>query len=266
MSASAEGGCNTVNGSIDAFDTIVCAEAPGSGNGEAGSAQGAGSGDTGVTFSYVPYCERGDGITGGDFYGCGGQSACGEDGQAFVVYAVYPDGTTNSLGVQCIEPSAVPEAAAPPQVTPGMVAAAFRRVPLPESTLTLAPPGGRTLVGLDTVLWTQAERFSEVVTLLGQRVELDISPSSYSWSHGDGTGQETSSPGMAYAEGRPFADYVTHAYTRVSDAVSLSVDTTWSARFRVGGGPWQEVGETVTIEGDPVSLEVVEAEPNLVGY
>lgn len=173
--------------------------------------------------------------------------------------------SVTSLGVQCIEPSEVPEAAAPPQVTRGMVAAAFRRVPLPDSSLGLAPPGGRTLVGLDTVLWTQAEPFTEVLTLLGQRVELEIEPSSYAWSHGDGTGQETTSPGMPYAEGRPFSDYVTHAYTRTSDAVSLSVDTTWSARFRVGGGLWQDVGETVTIDGAPVTLAVVEAEPNLVG-
>lgn len=243
----------------------VCSSPPSPGDNSPIGAVGEQTSGVSVTYFYEPLCERGEGIIGDDFYGCGAQVECGDGGAMYTVLAV--SGTSvNSLGVQCIEPSEVPEAAAPPRVTPGMVAAAFRRVPLPESTLTLAPPGGKTLVGLDTVLWTQAERFAEVVTLLGQRVELDIAPTAYSWSHGDGTGQETSGPGLPYAEGRPFSDYVTHAYTQVSDAVSLRVDTTWSARFRVGGGPWQEVGETVTIEGDPVPLAVVEAEPNLVGY
>jgi hypothetical protein len=182
----------------------------------------------------------------------------------YTVLAVSPAGVT-SLGSQCIEPSEVPDAAAPPQVTPGMVAAAFRRVPLPDSDLALAPPGGTTLVGLDTVLWTQAEPFTEVLTLLGRRVELAIEPTSFSWSHGDGTSQETTWPGVAYAEGRRMTDYVRHAYSTTGDGLAVSVDTSWSARFRVAGGPWREVGQTVTIEGDVVALEVVEAEPHLVG-
>jgi hypothetical protein len=34
----------------------------------------------------------------------------------------------------------------------------------------------------------------------------------------------------------------------------------------VNGGPWLPVPDTVTIEGEPVALEVVEASPILVGY
>lgn len=182
------------------------------------------------------------------------------------MYAVVAiiNGQSESLGTQCIEPAIVDELA-PPEVTPGMVAAAFRRVPLPSSSLTIAPPGGRTLVGLDTILSTEATPFAETLTLLGQQVELDISPAEFTWHHGDGTSQSTDEPGIPYAEGRPMSDYVSHQYSAVADRLALRVDTTWSARFRVNGGPWQDVGDTVTIEGDAVALEVVEAEPNLVG-
>lgn len=257
--------CAGTSAGTDAWDVSICVDQPGSSS--PGTLPSSDAGQTPqVIYSYIPACERGGGITGNDFFGCGGASTCGDEGQAFLVYATYADGSVDSLGVQCIEPSEVPEAAAaPPQVTPGMVAAAFRRVPLPDSDLALAPPGGKTLVGLETVLWTGAEPFTEGLTLLGQRVELEIQPSSFAWSHGDGTGQETTGPGVPYTEGRPMSDYVSHAYTRISDAFALSVDTTWSARFRVGDGPWRDVGETVTIDGPSVQLEVVEAEPNLVG-
>ncbi len=40
--------------------------------------------------------------------------------------------------------------AAPPEVTPGLVLRAFRRIPLPASEVVVQPPGGRTLVNLDT--------------------------------------------------------------------------------------------------------------------
>ena len=42
------------------------------------------------------------------------------------------------------------------------------------------------------------------------------------------------------------------------------VDTTYSARFRVDGGPWRDVNGTVTIPGNAVVLRVVEARPTLV--
>ncbi len=145
------------------------------------------------------------------------------------------------------------------------MARAFRRIPLPESTLSIQPPGGETLVNLPTVFSTEADAFRRTVTLLGQQVELDISPRTFTWHHGDGTTQTSSEPGRPYERGLPMSAYVTHEYSSLTDELAPRVDTVWTARFRVNGGPWRDVGETVTIEGPPASLAVREAEPNLVG-
>jgi hypothetical protein len=44
------------------------------------------------------------------------------------------------------------------------------------------------------------------------------------------------------------------------------VDTTYTATYRVNGGPWAEVPGSVTVAGAPVALEVLTATPVLVGY
>ena len=174
------------------------------------------------------------------------------------------DASPTPLGQQCVSPQEA-QAAAPPQVTAPMVARAFRRIPLPDSELVVQPPGGETLVNLDTIFSTRAEPFTRTITLLGQRVELRISPETFTWRHGDGTTQQTGEPGRAYERGLPMTAYITHRYAQLADELGPRVDTVWSARFRVGGGPWRDVGETVTITGDPSSLAVREAEPTLVG-
>ena len=70
----------------------------------------------------------------------------------------------------------------------------------------------------------------------------------------------TDEPGSPY----PHLD-VTHRYLRKGD-VAPSVDTTYTATYRVNGGAWRDVPGSVTIPGAPVALEVVTATPTLVGY
>ena len=47
--------------------------------------------------------------------------------------------------------------------------------------------------------------------------------------------------------------------------MSPAVDTTYTATYRVNGGPWADVPGSVTIAGVPVGLEVLTATPVLVG-
>jgi hypothetical protein len=261
--AAAAADCSTVGGADEGFIAQTCvSNLPDVDYSSAGQSPSVDAGAQ-VSISHVPVCAWGGGA--GAIRLCN-TTECGDKGIVVTTYALHTDGTSESLGEQCLMQSAAALAdVAPPQVTPGMVLAAFRRVALPDSQLTIAPPGGKTLVGLDTILSTEAEPFTEVLTLLGQRVELAIEPAQFTWVHGDGTSQTTDEPGVPYTEGRPMSDYVAHRYAAVAEQLALRVDTTWSARFRVNGGPWQDVGDTVTIEGPPVGLEVVEAEPNLVG-
>lgn len=143
-------------------------------------------------------------------------------------------------------------------ITPEMVAEAFARVDVPASVLQIQPVGGETLVNLDTNFYTQAAPFQASVTLLGQTVEMDIWASSFSWHFGDGSTRTTTTPGAAYPDLQ-----VTHSYTRAG-AYLPSLDTTWSAQFRVNGGAWRDVPDSVSVVGATQSLVVREATPVLV--
>ena len=149
--------------------------------------------------------------------------------------------------------------AAPPEVTPGLVLRAFRRIPLPASELVVQPPGGRTLVNFETNFYTEQGEFTRVVRLLGRRVVLRIWPESFTWVYGDGSSERTSSAGSPYPDLE-----ITHRYLE-RGRVAVRVDTTYAAEFRVGGGPWRGVDGTVTIPGEAEGLRVVTARPVLVG-
>lgn len=43
------------------------------------------------------------------------------------------------------------------------------------------------------------------------------------------------------------------------------VQVTYTARFRVGGGAWQQIPGTVTVDGPPTTLAVVEGTAVLSG-
>jgi hypothetical protein len=196
--------------------------------------------------------------------GCyqGGAQTCSEpalcDDGTIMTFTWFqtPDGDRLNYQSSCPQDAV---AAGPPVVTPGLVLAAFRRVPLPASELGVQPPGGRTLVNFETNFFTDDGGFTRVVRLLGQRVVLRIWPASFGWRFGDGEGRETVSAGSPYPDLE-----VTHRYLD-RGRVAARVDTTYAAEFSVNGGPWREVGGTVTVPGDPEGLRVVTARPVLVG-
>jgi hypothetical protein len=229
------------------------------------SAEEASDSATQTTYSYEPMCVRGEGIQRGDFYGCDGQMRCGADdkGRLFTVWAHLPDGTTNNLGEQCFEPDEAPPAAPQRQVTQALVLRAFQRIPVPASEVSIQPPGGETLVNLETIFSTEAAEFTRTIGLLGHRVDLEIWPSRFEWVTGDGSDFATDWAGRPWQKGVPMTEYITHNYADAAD-VTTRVDTTWTARYRVDGGDWQDVGGTVTIEGEPFELAVLSAAPHLV--
>ncbi len=145
-------------------------------------------------------------------------------------------------------------------ITPGLVATAFQQIPLPPSELQVQPANGRTLVNFDTNFFTETGPFDRTVTLLGQRVDLHIVPSGFGWRFGDGDVLATDHAGAPYPDLR-----ITHDYQR-KGRVRPSVDTTYTATYRVNGGPWAAVPGSVTIPGPAVGLEVLTATPVLVGY
>lgn len=148
-----------------------------------------------------------------------------------------------------------------PVLTVGLIRRAFAELELPAGRLVIQPPDGLTLVNFDTNFYTTSTApIARTVTLLGQPVTLEAMPSTYRWDFGDGRTLSTSEPGAPY----PRLD-VTHRYLRVG-SYRPSLSTTYTGRYRVGGGAWQRIPGTVTIDGAGQPLRAIEAQPKLVGY
>lgn len=146
-----------------------------------------------------------------------------------------------------------------PQVTWQMVLREVQRIGLPSLEVQVQP-ADKTLVNFETNFYAQPEAFERQITLLGQNVDVRATPTQFAWTFGDGETEQTDSPGAPYPDLQ-----ITHTYTDADVTVSPSVDVTYSAEFRVGDGEWEEIPETVTISGTPVSLQIVEATPVLSG-
>lgn len=146
-----------------------------------------------------------------------------------------------------------------PQVTPGVVLTALRRIGLP-ALQARTQPEDKTLVNFATIFYTEPEPFTRTVTLLGRRVRITATPSSFTWHYGDGTTTTTGTPGAPY----PAMD-VTHEYVDAHTTVQASVDVTYTATFQVGGGAEQTIPGAVTIAGPGAPLRISEATPVLSG-
>jgi hypothetical protein len=208
------------------------------------------------TYSIRPACE------------IGGLALCADPGRCHAgnhdgwLYNVYEDDSTEPLDWQaCLTEQ---EAQRLGSLTPDMVRHAFERLAWPASPLVVQPPKGRTLVNFDTNFYTtNTASTTRIVTLIGQRVTIEATPTQYTWHVGSGSSEDdfsTTDPGAPYPDLR-----VTYRYTRVGD-VHPRVDTTYAGRYRVGDGGWQAIPTTLTVPGEAVDLAVVSATPHLVGY
>jgi hypothetical protein len=146
----------------------------------------------------------------------------------------------------------------PEDVNWEQVLAESRNVAFPGLGVKVQPTG-RTLVNLETIVYTDQSRVSTArVTLLGFPVEVEATPMSYVWRFGDGATLTTTTPGKPYP-----AKEITHKYLK-KGSVGLTLTTNYAARFRVAGGAWQYVDGTVPITGPATPLLVREAVPVLV--
>jgi hypothetical protein len=200
-------------------------------------------------YEIVPSCELGGLAT------CTGGQSC--DGPPpGVLFDVLRDGA--KIGSTCLDDDAASDLG---QVTPGQVRNAFEHLTWPQSELVVQPPDGSTLVGFATNFYTaNAAPTRQPVTLLGQRIEIEATPTSYLWQFGDGTSETTSTPGAAYPH-----LLITHQYRHAHVTVHPRVDTTYAGRYRLGDGPWQTIPGTLTVVGAAGNLRVREAQGVLTG-
>jgi hypothetical protein len=136
---------------------------------------------------------------------------------------------------------------------------------VPHPKIGVAPPGGVTLVNIETVLWvdTLPDRFLGTVTLLGHRVDLRAHVEQVHWDFGDGSTDTTSTPGEAYTHDDPCRTvdcphYFGHTYIHTG-RVTITAELTWTGEFRVDGGTWQPITGAVAAPATATSVHVKEA-------
>jgi hypothetical protein len=119
-------------------------------------------------------------------------------------------------------------------------------VPVPQIKIGVNPAPG--LVALPSWFWIEGYNGAPITaseSLASTTVEVQITPTSYRWTFGDGAKLETSSLGRAY----PATSDIRHTYEQSSLAVggkfTVTVEVTFNARYRISGGAWQAL--------DPIS-------------
>lgn len=119
------------------------------------------------------------------------------------------------------------------------------RVPLPDMTISANPDLG--LVALPSWFWIDGYNGAPITassSLGGVTVDVEITPQQYNWDFGDGGVLQTTSAGQPY----PAVSDVQYTYQQSSleaGSYAVTVEITFSARYRVNGGTWESL-EVIT--------------------
>jgi hypothetical protein len=137
-------------------------------------------------------------------------------------------------------------------------------VPVPDVTIGSAPPG-TTITGFETWFWAQGYRgepITEQLDAFGHPVEVRIEAAEVRWDFGDGRDATSAGFGDAY----PARSDVTHVYEMRStsdDAPDAAYDLTVTfhlvPRYRVDGGPWQQLDPIPVQTTEPLVVREIQA-------
>lgn len=210
--------------------------------------------DDGHDYSLINMC--------GDTPGCVGLP-CHSPPHGGILFELLQDGESHEA--VCLNPD---QAAQLGQVTPGLVLREFKKLTWPSAELVVQPPDHRPLVNMETLYYTTLdEPQTQTIRLLGHKVEIEATPSLFVW-HSDQGGEtwETTDPSERFdpdLHDDP-AEFNHWIYDKKGE-VRPSVDVVYSGRYRLNGGDWQEIPETLTVVGDAIDVTVLEAVPVLTG-
>jgi hypothetical protein len=161
-----------------------------------------------------------------------------------VPYGVYCNGALQGIVWVPVETSATGvQVVTDPGETVDPVSVAMSlldQIQLPEMRIRFNPETG--LVALASWFWVEGYDGAPIrraATLGPITVEVEVTPSSYRWSFGDGISVETASLGKPF----PKESDLRHTYERTSlgagGAYQITVEISFAVQFRVNGGPWQ---------------------------
>lgn len=195
-----------------------------------------------------------------DINRCKSFSTCGTDPLKYL-YTLLQDG--KPIGEVCLDSD---QAGQLGEITPGLVLREFKNLDWPSAELVIQPRDNRTLVNYKTLFYTTlAEPATQTITLLGRKVLIEATPTTYIW-HSDQGAEiwETADPSRPIEKGDDPADLNHYIYESKGTA-RPSVDVVYGGRFRIDGGAWQDIPDTLTLAGEPVDLTIREATPVLTG-
>ncbi len=110
------------------------------------------------------------------------------------------------------------------------------------SGITFQPPGDTILLHMPLIAHTNPATRTLSTTVGPTRVDIEATPATYTWNWGDGTTATTTDPGHPYPH-----QTVTHLYATTANNVTVTLTTTWTARFRpTGATTWKPVDGYIT--------------------
>ncbi|MHC8609347.1 hypothetical protein ACW4FP_17030 [Paenarthrobacter ureafaciens] len=141
----------------------------------------------------------------------------------------------------------------------------FRQLPLNPGTLT-TQPSPNTLIGAPTNFYatTTAQTFN--LTILGQNVHLTATPTTYTFTYGDG---QTLGPTPATGHPIPDTQWLTtntqtsHTYTTTGN-YPTTLTTTYTGTYTVNNGPPLPINGTLNLTTTPQTIHVWKTETALV--
>jgi hypothetical protein len=194
---------------------------------QAGATYGGGSGGSGMD-TFVPA------VGGKTLPMVGGFPASLTDPGQYInyEYIVVCNGVPTGFGIWDPGPAA-------PAATPQEIAQQVSgQIPMPNVTVEINPPVG--LAGLQAWFWVTGYAGAPVVEMppaLGHTLTIVATPTSYTWSFGDG-----SAPVVTTDLGQPYPRQsdITHTYQAMTTGTDYQVRVTFSfaVSYRVDGGAW----------------------------
>ena len=110
------------------------------------------------------------------------------------------------------------------------------------SGITRQPPGPKVIISKAFIVYTNPATRYQTTTILGTTIDVEFTPTSYTWNWGDGTTTTTTDPGAPYPH-----QTVTHHYKHTATGVTTTLTTTWSTRYRpTGDTTWHTIEGTIT--------------------
>ena len=136
----------------------------------------------------------------------------------------------------------------------------FRRLPITPSVLTIQPPRDEVFVNMPTIVYTDPAVQTFTTTLLGFPVEVEATPTRFTWDFGDG-----SEPIVTTSPGHPYPDHdIAYPYP-YEGTYTITLTTEFTGRYRLAGATtWLPVVGTATTTTTSPPITAVEHRTHLV--